>query len=50
MQAGAQAHWPLALQALPPEHVPHDPPQPSLPHCLPEQLGTQTHWSLALHV
>jgi hypothetical protein len=43
MQLGAQAHWPLALHALPPEHAPQDPPQPSEPHCLPLQLGTQTH-------
>ena len=32
--------------------MPHEPPQPSLPHCLPAQLGWQTphlalHWSLA---
>jgi hypothetical protein len=40
-QLGAQAHWPLALQAVAPVHVPHDPPQPSPPHCHPAQSGLQ---------
>jgi hypothetical protein len=43
MQLGAHAHWPLALQAVFPEHVPQEPPQPSSPHCRPPQLGKHTH-------
>jgi len=34
-----QTHWPLALQVSVPEHAPHDPPQPSSPHCLPVHVG-----------
>jgi hypothetical protein len=34
-------HCPLALQASVPEHVPQLPPQPLLPHCLPEHWGLQ---------
>jgi hypothetical protein len=33
-----------------PEQAPQEPPHPSSPHCLPPQLGVQTHWPLALQV
>ncbi len=32
-------HWLLPLQVVPPEQVPHDPPQPSSPQVLFVQLG-----------
>jgi len=35
-------HCPAVLQVSPPVQVPQLPPQPSEPHCLPEQLGVQT--------
>jgi len=43
---GSAPHWtvvqtPLALHALPPEQVPHDPLQPSSPQFLPLQFGVQ---------
>lgn len=31
------------------EQVPHEPPQPSLPHVFPAQLGAQPHWPAAEH-
>ena len=34
-------HVPVALHVDPLGQVPHEPPQPSGPHCLPEQLGAQ---------
>ncbi len=37
---GKDAHCPLAAQAPAPQ-LPQVPPQPSGPHCLPEQLGVQ---------
>ncbi len=39
-------HAPPPPQALPAGHAPHDPPQPSGPHCLPAHCGVQdaTHW------
>jgi hypothetical protein len=38
---GTQLHLPLGLQVPPEEHVPHLPPQLSLPHSLPAQIGLQ---------
>ena len=35
---------PCAVQVAPGGHVPQLPPQPSGPHWLPWQCGTQTHW------
>src|SRR5512140_2840288 len=45
-------HWPVSLQVCPAAHDPHDPPQPSGPHCLPVHEGTQLvpHWPLASQV
>jgi hypothetical protein len=40
-QVDTQAPLALQLRLLP--QVPQVPPQPSLPHCLPLQLGTQAH-------
>ncbi len=34
-------HWPLALHDVPAPQVPQVPPQPSLPHARPLQLGVQ---------
>lgn len=44
-------HWPAVLQVLPLVQVPQLPPQPSSPHDLPLQLGTQaaTHCPAVLH-
>jgi len=41
--AGAHeaAHWPEALQVWPEGQAPQEPPQPSAPQTLPEQLGVQ---------
>jgi len=33
-------HWLVALHTLLIPHVPHVPPQPFAPHCLPAQFGT----------
>ena len=48
----AAVHWPAALQVWPEEQAPQEPPQPSLPQDLPEQLGVQVdvHWPAALQV
>lgn len=35
-------HWLPVLQAVPAVHMPHEPPHPSAPHCLPTQAGA--HW------
>src|SRR5437660_1164039 len=37
-------HCPSLLQVWPLGHEPHDPPQPSAPHCLPVHAGTQPFW------
>jgi hypothetical protein len=36
-------HWPVAVQLWPVPQVPHDAPQPLLPHCLPVQSGVHKH-------
>ena len=43
---GVQIHWPVESSHFwPPwQPGPQLPPQPSGPHCLPWQFGTQTHW------
>lgn len=41
---GSQLSWPQtpeARQLIDDEHVPHEPPHPSSPHCFPAQLGVQ---------
>lgn len=44
-------HMLVEEQAVPTGQLPQLPPQPSLPHCLPVQLGTQVGWQRpdALH-
>ena len=34
---------------MPGAHSPHDPPQPSPPHCLSSQFGVQAHSPSSLH-
>src|SRR5688500_8690479 len=43
-------HAPLVPHTAPPEHMPHDPPQPSGPQTrVAEHCGRQTHIPSALH-
>jgi len=41
---------PLPLHALPAEHVPHEPPQPSVPQARPTQFGEHTQCPDASHI
>ena len=49
---GVHTQSPVDEQVFPVEQVPHEPPQPSLPHALPVQSGVQVppgvHWPAAL--
>jgi hypothetical protein len=41
VHCGAHWHWPEVLQVVPEPQLPHEPLQPSEPHCLPLHDGVQ---------
>ena len=43
VHVGVQAHWLVSEHIWPDMQVPHEPPQPSLPHCFPAHCGVHAH-------